>query len=260
MFTFKYLSKIAFLPTKLLTLGLTLFTYGSSNATTYDELAKIDSVCLSSASQCLLLLDDALISSPTYSRQWYRLKLHQLDAFFTLQQLNNLSAEIDALLTNTTLPINFSVYVYIYYAKLSYLKEDIKPAKEYLNRAVNLLTKINDKYPKSLRLIEIANLQTSIKDYEQAKKTLLQLELQFKGKYHPIFKRELYANLAHIANFQEDNLLQIKYRKKSLKWALRANNNQQVGIAYYNFAWAYQKVGDYKKSEKYYTQAIKFAK
>jgi tetratricopeptide (TPR) repeat protein len=259
MFTFKYLSKLSCLPTKLLTLCLSLFTYCQSHATTYDELAKIDNVCLSSASQCLLLLDDALVTSPAKSRQWYRLKLLQLDAFFTLQQLKNLSTEIDTLLIDTSLPINFSVYVYIYYAKLNHAKDNIEPAKKYLDKAVLLLKELNNKYPKPMRLIEIANLQTAMKDYDQAKLTLLQLELKFKGKYHPIFKRELYANLGHVANFQQDIALHVKYRKKSLKWALRANNIQQVGIAYYNLARAYQKAEYYEHAEDYYLQAINSA-
>jgi len=53
-----------------------------------------------------------------------------------------------------------------------------------------------------MRLIEIANIQAAMKEHTLAKNTLLQLERKFEGKYHPIFKRELYANLGHIAVFQ----------------------------------------------------------
>jgi len=40
---------------------------------------------------------------------------------------------------------------------------------------------------------------------------------------------------------------------------LVANNNQQVGIAYYNLATAYLKVNRYKSSEENYKKSITFA-
>lgn len=257
---FSYQTKLALFPTKLLTLCLGLLISCNNHATTYEEFAKIESVCQKSSGQCLFSLENALADSTSRSRQWYRLKLLQLDALFILQQFKKLSEEIDALLTYDELPINFSVYVYIYHAKLNYGKGQISTAKKYLSKAVNLLTSINDKYPKPMRLIEIANLQISMKDFEQAKSTLLQLELKFQDRYHPLFKRELYANLGHVALFQGDEALHVKYRERSLKWALKANNNQQVGIAYHNLAWAFQKAENYKYAEQHYSQAIKFSR
>lgn len=245
--------------TKPLTLCLYFLTPSYSNATTYDELAKIKLICESSSNQCLLVLDDALTSSTSKSRQWYRLKILQLDALFTLQHLEKLSLEIELLRSDNTLPMNLSVYVYIYHAKLNYGNKDIKPTRDYLDKAVNLLTLINDKYPDPIKLIEIANLQISLKEYEQAKATLLQLEQKFEDRYHPLFKRELYANLGHIAYFQDDKLLHIKYREKSLKWAKAVKNKQQVGVAYNNVALAYKKAREYKKAEKNYISAISIA-
>jgi len=259
MIFFKYQNKQISFPKKLLTLCLSLLVHLNNNATTYEELAKIETICQQSSRQCLLSLDSALTSSTIKSRQWSRLKLLQLDALFTLQQFKELADEVDILLTYDGLPINFSVYVYLYHAKLSYGEKKLTTAREFLNKAVNLLTEINDKYPKPMRLIEIANLQVSMRDYEQANKTLLQLAQKFKDRYHPIFKRELYANLGHVAYFQEDIALHLQYRKESLKWALRANNNQQVGIAYNNLAWAFQKAENYEYAEKNYALAIKIA-
>jgi tetratricopeptide (TPR) repeat protein len=261
MHLLKLPKKRSLLAIKLLVLWLSLSSSHSySNVTTYDELATIDRICVSSPTKCLGLIDDVLVSSTPNSRQWYRLKLHQLDAFFTLQQFEKLSLEVNFLLTDQTLPINVSVYVYLYHAKLCFKNKDIIQAHEYINKTVNLMTQLNDKYPNPMRLIEIANLQTSMKDYEPAQKTLLQLEKKFESRYHPIFKRELYANLGHVAYYQGDNDLHLQYRKKSLLWALKVDNNQQIGIAYNNFAWAYQKIGDYKNAEKNYTQAIEIAR
>ncbi len=244
---------------KTLPLCFFLFAPYYSIATSYDELAKIEQTCENSSHQCLSVLDDALENSISKSRQWYRLKLLQLDALFTLQHLTKLATEINNLLSYDTLPVNFSVYVYIYHAKLSYANNEVIIAKNYLDKALSLLTQIHGKYPDPIRLIEIANLQTSMKDYQQAKTTLLQLEQKYKDRYHPIFKRELYANLGHVAYFQEHKSLHIEYRKNSLKWAKAVNNKQQIGIAYNNFAWAYHTAGEYKNAEENYTKAVTLA-
>ncbi|PKI16752.1 tetratricopeptide repeat protein [Colwellia sp. 12G3] len=259
MFFWKSQTKQLLFLTKSVTLYFYLLTSSYANATTYDELVKIERICESSSNQCLLVLDDALASSTSKSRQWYRIKLLQLDALFTLQHFEKLSSEIETLLSYSALPMNFSVYVYIYHAKLSYSNKDIKPAKYYLDKALNLLTQINDKYPDPIRLIEVANLQIAMKEHEKAKITLLQLEQKFKDRYHPVFKRELYANLGHIASFQDDKLLHIEYRISSLKWAKAAKNQQQIGIAYNNLAFAYLKAGEYENAETNYTQAINIA-
>ncbi|PKG82174.1 hypothetical protein CXF85_14860 [Colwellia sp. 75C3] len=259
MFFLKIQTKQVLFLTTFLPLFVYLLVPNYSNAATYDELAKIEKTCESSPHQCLLLLDDALASSTVKSRQWYRLKLIQLDALFTLQHFDKLSLEIETLLSYNTLPINFSIYVYIYYAKLSYGNKDIKPTRDYLDKAVSLLTQINDKYQDPIRLIEISNLQIAMKEYEKAKITLLQLDQKFKKRYHPIFKRELYANLGHVAYFQDDKPLHIKYRKDSLKWAKAAKNKQQIGVAYNNVALAYKKAGEYKNAEESYIRAINLA-
>jgi len=247
------------LSVRLLTLLLCLPMHFYNHATTYEELSQIEVVCEKSSRQCLLSLESALISTATKSRPWYRLKLLQLEALFTLQQFDKLTNEIDPLLTYDALPVSFSVYVYLYHAKLSYGRGEVTTAKVYLNKAVNLLTEINEKSPKPMRLIEIANLQISMRDFELANTTLLKLELKFKNRYHPIFKRELYANLGHVAYFRDNKELHLEYREKSLNWALKTNNNQQIGIAHNNFAWAYQDIGNYKFAEQHYSQAVKYA-
>jgi tetratricopeptide (TPR) repeat protein len=229
------------------------------SSTTYNELAKIDQTCIDSSSQCLLEVETALLTSLNESRQWYRLKLLKLDALFNLQKVDQLSTEINALLTLKTRPINFSVYVYIYHAKILNSIKDNTLAKKYIEKAINLLKQINDKYPDPMRLIEIANIQLSMKEYTLAKSTLLQLEQKFEGKYHPIFKRELYANLGHIAVFQKDHALHVTYREKSLKWALSVNNNQQIGIAYYNLARAYSSANRYELAQESYENSITYA-
>ena len=240
-------------------ISASFIVHNSALATSYQEITKIDKQCQASSNECLKVIDDALSSLIINSRPWAHLKLLQLDALFNLQKFDALAQELTPLIANDNLPVNFSVYVYIYHAKLLLGNQEKDLAQQYLAKAVSLLNEINDKYPEPVRLIEIANVQIVLKDYQQANKTLLQLELKFKDRYHPVFKRELYANLGHIAYFQDEKALHIRYREKSLEWAIEANNNQQVGIAYSNLAVAFRKAGNYQLSEQNYKQAVKIS-
>ena len=203
-------------------ISASFIVHNSALATSYQEITKIDKQCQASSNECLKVIDDALSSLIINSRPWAHLKLLQLDALFNLQKFDALAQELTPLIANDNLPVNFSVYVYIYHAKLLLGNQEKDLAQQYLAKAVSLLNEINDKYPEPVRLIEIANVQIVLKDYQQAKKTLQQLELKFKDRYHPVFKRELYANLGHIAYFQDEKALHIRYREKSLEWAIEA--------------------------------------
>ncbi|MCW8833053.1 MAG: hypothetical protein OQK09_11315 [Colwellia sp.] len=229
-----------------------------------EEINKIETICQQSTPQCLALLEVGLNDSQEYSRQWYRFKQLRLVALFELQRLELLQQEINQWLVaigepNNDIPPSFAVYIYIYHAKLLVGIADDKEVNLYLNKAVNLLSDINSKLPSPLRLIEIANLQISMHEFEKAKLTLLSLESKFKERHNPIFKQELYANLGHIAWQQDDKNLHIEYRQKSLKWALEAPNTQQKSVAHINLAFAYQKAELFKDAEINYRASLKFA-
>ena len=240
-------------------LSMSLIMNSTTLAASYEEISTIEKKCESSSNICLKIIDSALTSTTKNTRPWNHLKRLQLDALFNLQKFDILAEELAPLLANNNLPVNFAVYVYIFHAKLLLGNQEIDLAKQYLNKSVGLLHEINNKYPNPLRLIDIANVQIVLKDYEQANKTLLQLESKFTDRYHPVFKRELYANLGHVAYFQHEENLHITYREKSLKWAIASDNNQQIGIAHSNLAWAYFKIKNYKLSEKHYRQAVKIS-
>lgn len=228
------------------------------------EISKIEETCQQSTAQCLALLEVGLNGSKKYSRQWFRFKQLRLNALFELQRFQPLQQEINQWLTDEgeqriEMPPNFAVYVYIYHAKLQLSDTDNKEANLYLHKAVNLLNDINIKLPSPIRLIEIANLQISMQNYDQAKSTLLNLENKFKERNNPGFKQELYANLGHIAWKQADDDLHIEYRKKSLKWALETPNTQQKSVAHLNLAFAYQKAALFYNAEINYNASLTFS-
>ncbi len=225
-----------------------------------DELKNIEATCQQSSPQCLAYLEIGLNGSQPHSRQWFRFKQLRLFNLFDLQKLPQLKQEVNYWLFADNMPPNFAVYVYIYHAKLSSADGLSNESTTYLNKATNLLNDINIKSFSPLRLIEIANLQISLKSYSQAKQTLLQLEEKFSQRDYPNFKKELYANLGHISWHQKDHKQHVFYRIKSLEWSLKTPNKQQIAVAYNNLAFAYKNDKQYNKAEISYLQSIKYAK
>lgn len=233
--------------------------YSFANNIDKDELAKIEQTCLQSSPECLAYLEIGLNASVAHSRQWFRFKQLRLFNLFDLQRWELLRQEVNYWLLAENMPTNFAVYVYIYHAKLS-AKQSPSEYSFYLTKATNLLSEINTKSFSPLRLVEIANLQIALKNYDQAKQTLKQLEAKFSNREYPVFKQELYANLGHIALKEKSHQEHIKYRKESLDWALKTDNKQQISIAYSNLAWAYQSTKQFKNSEINYKRSIDYSK
>jgi hypothetical protein len=235
---------------------------------TTEEINNIEKECLQSTPSCLALLEVALNDSQPSSTQWYRFKKLRLIALFDLQKTTQLTQEINYWMSLSEselsqLPPNFAVYIYIYNAKLANASgTDEKHQQEatlYLDKAVKLLSDINETAPSPFRLIEIANLQISMKRYEQAKKTLHDLDDKFSHVEHPVFKQELFANLGHIAYLTNEKDLHIEYRKESLLWTLKTTNTQQKSVAHLNLAVAYQKNAQYKNAELHYREVKKLS-
>ena len=234
-----------------------LFCYADNLSN--EELIKIEKICLQSSPECLANLEIGLNSSREYSRQWFRLKQLRLFNLFDLKKWEQLKQDINRWVLTDDMPPNFAVYIYIYHAKLNLNTQAPDEFIAYLTKATDLLNEINATYFSPLRLIEITNLQISLKKYAQAKQTLLQLEEKFSKRDYPIFKQELYANLGHIALQQKKYDEHVLYRIKSLNSTLKTSNKQQIAIGYTNLAWAYQAVNQFKKSEKNYRKAINYS-
>lgn len=230
-----------------------------ANDLSRDELTKIEETCQQSSPQCLAYLEIGLNTSKPNSRQWFRFKQLRLFNLFDLQKWTQLRQEVDYWLLADNMPPNFAVYVYIYHAKLTFNGQASDEYIRYLTKATNLLSDINTKSFSPLRLIEIANLQIALKNYSHAKEILLQLDKKFSKRDYPVFKQELYANLGHIAMKQQSHEEHIQYRIKSLEWVLKTPNQQQIGVAYANLAWAYQSVDQFTKAEEYYKESIKYS-
>ncbi len=237
---------------------LTFSFFAQSNNAS--ELRKtIDNTCIHSSYDCLKNIKYLLANTQQNSRMWFKYKLLQMDALYILQNDTTLLEITNYWLDKTNAPVIFQVYVQIYKAKLSLAIGKNIDGNKYLSKAVKLLSLINDSIPKPMRLIEIANLLYVNNRIEEARATLLNLEKIYAKRNVPLFNRELYGNLGHIAGKSKQFKLQLDYRKKALFWALEYKNEQQIGIVYYNLARAQQTLKQYADAEKSYKMALKFS-
>ena len=140
------------------------------------------------------------------SRVWYDLMQYKFEALFLLQKIAELNKLTKPWSTKKDLPIPFEISVYIYYAKS--LEEDknisktkIKAErKKIINRAKKQLTLMNNIYPNPYLLVQLANLQMRVGEYDDAYQ-LLQSLLFKQTKYADIaFYLDLYGNLGHLAD------------------------------------------------------------
>lgn len=219
----------------------------------------IDNTCQHSSYDCLNNINYLLTNTPKKSRLWFKYKLLEMDALYILQNEDTLLKIINNWLDKKDAPVIFQVYVQIYKAKLLLEIGDNINGNKYLTKAVKLLSLINNSIPKPMRLIEIANLLFVNNRVEDAKTILLNLEKKYAKRNDPLFKSELYGNLGHVAGKLNQLPLQLGYRKKSLFWVLKCNNEQQIGVVYYNLARAQQALKRFNNAEKNYNMALKYS-
>lgn len=242
-----------------------------ANSFNGNQLKNIEVACQQSSPECLAYLEQGVNLTKPYSRQWFRFKKLRLENLFALQKYHQLQKEVDYWVQQKNLPVHFAVDLYIYQAKLlKYdalhsnddvkVKEDkIRQTKDILKKASQILNEMNTAFESPIKLIEIANLQFSLKNYEVAKQSLLQLEKKYIHRDDPIFKQELYGNLGHIARDEGKFEQSVNYYLESLKWTIVINNNQQLATNNYNVAFSYQKAKNYLNAEHYYRESIKYA-
>lgn len=236
-----------------------------------NKFKDLETACQQYSPECLAYLDLGLNSTKLYSRQWFRFKKLRLENLFSLQKYHQLQKEIDYWAPKKDTPVHFAVNVYIYQAKLLKYQalhsnvdllsndEKVRQIKASLTKASQILSEMNTAFESPIKLIEIANLQFSLQNYETAQKILLQLEKKYSHRDDPLFKQELYGNLGHITRDQGKWQQSINYYLESLKWTLITKDNQQIATNNYNVAFSCQQGKKYHKAEHYYNESIKHA-
>ncbi len=233
------------------------FSLAANNLDT-KTLSQINEACTFSPKECLILLDQHLPKVTEKSHLWYDLLQNRFNALFDLQLMETLHEETKAWI-NTKAPFSFQLTIFIYYAKTSITYEGRDVASKYAQLAKEKLEQMQEAFPSPMRLVELANVQMQLEEFQKAYELLLSVEKKYRQSKDSHFMMELYGNLAHVTRQLELHQQSLDYWLKTVPWASKFNNKQQIGTVLYNLANAYSTLNQLDSAESYYIEAIAFA-
>ena len=229
------------------------------NLNASENLSDHEQFCQQDVStSCALYLEQQLSAFPPFSLGWYRVKGFQLDYLFDHHQFLPLQAEVELLLQQQALPDILKVQVYFYYAKALFVNGQAEAAKLYANKAMLMLQEVYTAFGNPLRIVELANLQYSLGEFDQAEQLLNQAQLKYQQSKDSLFLFELYSNKALISH-QRDKLDEAaQYRTKALKAAIILGHNNKIIVAMGNLARTQQLQGQLQAAYELYEQSLTY--
>jgi tetratricopeptide (TPR) repeat protein len=225
-------------------------------------VVEAEKICVISPIKCLSYINTLLANIPedTTSRSYFKLLILKFDALNTLDRPSDILLQIEPWLNNEKTPMYFQLYVNIYYAK-AIRSENIQLGLYYLEKAKLILQSLTELYPKPIHLVQLVNLQLDFPDQtDSAYQMALELEKKYVKLNDPLVNMELYSNLGHLAYKKKQYKRLLVYRLKAKEWALKLNNVQQLAVASYNLARAYQDQDRLFEASAQFEQAISYAK
>ncbi|MFT6530110.1 MAG: tetratricopeptide (TPR) repeat protein [Psychrosphaera sp.] len=205
---------------------------------------------------CLTWVNNQLKNTKPNTMNWYNLKLWQLDSLMTLKEFKLLRQELDELKRVLSHPPMFVSYLNIYRAKLLLIDGEKEQALTLIEKSVAELFSLNKSFHSPMRLVTIANLMLNLKRYEEALSLLKQIEQDYKGSRDSHLKLELYGNLGHSYRFLKQNEEALLNYQTSLDHAIDLQIEQQIATLYIHVARMHMVLGDAKKSEDNYLNAV----
>lgn len=220
------------------------------------ELTIISSICKNSPFDCLANVDDLLNTIPSNSRIYFEVLQYKYEALFNLQHNEALYNETKKWLNNDKLPILFQITNAIYFAKTALDKGEKEASVENYLLAKSLLGQINEQYPSPIRLVQFANLQMMLKEYQQAYDLLLGLSKKYQNSPDSHFMLEMFGNLAHITDKLGRHQEAITYWQQAKKWSEIFGNKQQIAVVLFNMGNSYYWLKQYPQAADYFNKAI----
>jgi len=232
--------------------GISPITYANSEKS-------LDHVCQFFPAECLSRVNTELKKEKEKSHLWFSLMQFKLISLFSLQKSDELFQETKRWINEPDLPIAFQVTLFIYHAKYIMAFGDQAEGKQFIYKAKQQLSLMNEIYPSPIRLIELANLQMFIGELPEAYESLNHLKIKYKDSNNPYFMMELYGHLGHVAR-------QLKYFDEALihwhealSWSYKYGNVQQIATVLFNLAQAQQHAKKYQLAQQNYLISIRHA-
>lgn len=224
-----------------------------------NSLRAISKICLYSPFDCLQEVDKFLENTSKHSRVYYEILQYKMEALFNLQQGEALYKETKQWINNDELPLPFQITNAIYYAKSAWHVGDPEEVQASYLKAKSLLNQVNDEFPSPLRLVQFANLQMQLKEYEEAYQLMSNLLKKYPNSPDTRFMVELHGNLGHAANQMGNTQTSLKHWLDTEKWVFMFGNKQQIAVVLFNLADIYEQLNQDKEAMEYFANAINFA-
>lgn len=237
-------------------IGLTLCSLNVSSA---ENISDHELFCSSAVQQsCLNYIRQHLAGLPPASVNWFKVKSYELDYLFDKQQFAELKQQTEQLLTLSSVPGSFTAQLYFYHAKVLYSDGDKQQARHYAGLALNQLQGAFDTFGTPLRLVELANLHYSLREYAKADALLNDAAAHFKKNKDPLFWFEWYSNKALIEHSNGQLAIAASLREQALSAAKQMGHSGKMIVALGNLARTQQLLQQYGAAYMNYQQAMTY--
>lgn len=201
------------------------------------DLAQLQQICLQSYASCVEASDAALTQIQHSSRLWYEVQLLKLDAMFAQQSSAPLFALTSVFVKEQNAPTAFLARIYIYHAKLLYVRGDKPQSKYYLDKAVAMMSDWQQSTADPMSFIRLYNVQLYADgNYQHCYDQLIKLEKRYQASQDAKFQYELQNNLGHFANYLQQPDKVLHHRQLALGWAEKIGHPALRAEAHFNLA------------------------
>lgn len=216
----------------------------------------IQPLCEESADQCLAKICAQQSYLDENTPPWWALQVRRFDILFNVQRFDELYGLLRPWLENTNskaLP-EYKPVVSLFFGKWLRANGRENEAIVALTEALTGLKAQYEKMPTPEVGTRVLNLLGVLGKTKETQDFAVRLE----GENYdaPIFYKEIFAELGHLALREGDNAKHIEYRIKSLHWALKLPNLQQQAVAYSNYAVALRNNENYEEAEKAFLKGL----
>lgn len=223
------------------------------------QLKEISQICLLSPIDCLKNIDDVLLSTSQGSRTYFEILQYKFEALFNLKRRETLNQETKKWFNKDNIPLTFQITNAIYYAKTSWeLGKEGEGQEAYLY-AKSILEQVNREFPSPLRLVQFANLQMQLKEFDEAYELMLSLANKYPNNPDTRFMVELHGNLGHAANQLGKTNQALIHWQDTVKWVMLLNNKQQIAVVLFNLADIYEQLEQYSSAKQNFLDASNYA-
>ena len=235
------------------------FAVVAFNLTSAENISDHELFCDGAAPQpCLEYIRQQLTGLTPASVNWFKVKSYELDYLFDKQQFAELKQQTEQLLKLSSVPGSFAAQLYFYHAKVLYSEGDKQQARHYAGLALNQLQGAFDTFGAPLRLVELANLHYSLREYDKADAILNDAAAHFKKNKDPLFWFEWYSNKALMEHGRGQLAIAASMREQAVSAAKQMGHNGKMIIALGNLARTQQLLQQYEAAYMNYQQAMTY--